>query len=193
MARAPVGWASVHECPPTIRSMRERCRSGFGPVGEPEFVRRCICRPREPPEETKTRGQRPTPTNRPIATATDTRVRRDVSVAPAAAKPTPINAHTIQSGASHESFDTASVTTTRATVPSHRSTARGTRVFIQPVMGLTIAKTLCLVHQSRGQSRTARGCSDAWLTWASDASMFVKWPVALLVRVAGRGCGRGSA
>ena len=49
-------------------------------------------------------------------------------LSPQQPKPTPINAHTIQSGALYESFDTASVTTMRATVPSHRSTARGARV-----------------------------------------------------------------
>jgi uncharacterized membrane protein HdeD (DUF308 family) len=39
----------------------------------------------------------------------------------------------------------------------------------------------------------AAGVLEIGIRWASDASMFVKAPAALPVRVVGRGCGRGSA
>jgi hypothetical protein len=143
---------------------REGRRCGFGPLSEPR-VRQAVHLPTQR-ATTRNQSARPTtnPTKRPIARATGTRVRKDMNVAPAAVKPTPINAHAIQSGASHESFDRASVTTMRPTVPSHMTTARDTRVCIQPAMDMTIANTLCIP----GADRAAKTERHALL--ATDSS-----------------------
>src|SRR5207244_13210916 len=52
---------------------------------------------------------------------------------------------------------------------------------------------LRMIADRRGIASSFRGTTNSVAAWASDASMSVKSPVAVRVRVAGRACGRGSA